>query len=108
LRRAVAAPEIDSDVVAKLLAARAALGVELDVQDLSFALKGALDALMDRLRERPDDPDLLQRVDATVALARTSPFDVDLWRAQNGCYELLRTVYPEQLERAGEGNAAAA
>src|SRR4029077_17021775 len=40
LRRAVAAPEIDSDVVAKLLAARAALGVELDVQDLSFHLKG--------------------------------------------------------------------
>jgi alpha-amylase/alpha-mannosidase (GH57 family) len=108
LRRAVAAPEIDSDAVAKLLAARAALGVELDVQDLSFALKGTLDALMDRLRENPTDPDLLQRVDATVALARTPPFDVDLWRAQNGCYELLRTVYPEQLERAGEGDAAAA
>jgi hypothetical protein len=108
LRRAVSAPEIDADSVAKLLAARAALGVDLDVQDLSFALKGSLDALIDRLRENPTDPDLLQRVDATVALARTPPFDVDLWRAQNGCYELLRTAYPEQKEKAGEGDAKAA
>jgi alpha-amylase/alpha-mannosidase (GH57 family) len=112
LRRALTAsdtaPEIDSEAVAKLLAARASLGVELDVQDLSFALKGALDAQMDRLRERPADPDLLQRVDATVALARTSPFDVDLWQAQNGCYELLQSIYPEQREKSETGDAAAA
>jgi alpha-amylase/alpha-mannosidase (GH57 family) len=107
LRRAVAAPEIDAEAVARLLASRAALGVELDVQDLSFALQGALDARMDKLRESPTDPDLLQRADTTVALARTPPFDVDLWRAQNGCYELLRTVYPEQLEKAGGGDGAA-
>jgi alpha-amylase/alpha-mannosidase (GH57 family) len=108
LRRAVSDPDSDPETVAKLLASRAALGVELDVQDLSFALKGVLDALMDRLRESPADPDLLQRVGATVALARTPPFDVDLWRAQNGCYELLQTVYPAQREKAGEGDAEAA
>jgi hypothetical protein len=108
LRRAVSVPEVDPEEVAKLLASRAALGVELDVQDLSFALKGTLDALMDRLRESPADPDLLQRVDATVSLARTPPFDVDLWRAQNGCYELLQTVYPEQLEKSEAGDVEAA
>jgi alpha-amylase/alpha-mannosidase (GH57 family) len=107
LRRAVSVPEVDPEEVAKLLAARAALGVELDVQDLSFALKGTLDALMDRLRESPADPDLLQRVDATVALARTPPFDVDLWRAQNGCYELLQRVYPERLEKSETGDVEA-
>jgi alpha-amylase/alpha-mannosidase (GH57 family) len=107
LRRAVSDPDADPETVAKLLASRAALGVELDVQDLSFALKGVLDALMDRLRQSPADPDLLQRVDATVALARTPPFDVDLWRAQNGCYELLQTVYPEQLEKGEAGDVEA-
>jgi alpha-amylase/alpha-mannosidase (GH57 family) len=112
LRRALTAsdtvPEIDPETVARLLAARASLGVELDVQDLSFALKGALDAQMDRLRELPTDPDRLQRVDATVALARTPPFDVDLWRAQNGCYELLQSIYPDQKEKSEAGDETAA
>jgi hypothetical protein len=36
------------------------------------------------------------------------PFQVDLWRAQNRCYELRRTIYPGQIEKAEEGDARAA
>jgi hypothetical protein len=46
-------------------------------------------------------------MDETVILARSVPFQVDLWRAQNRCYELRRTVYPGQLEKAA-GDARAA
>ncbi len=108
LRKAVSDPAADPEEVERLLAERAALGVELDVQELSYALKQALNAQVNRLRERPEDRDLLSRIDATVALARSTPFDVDLWHAQNRCYELLRTVYPAQREKAGDGDAAAA
>ncbi len=108
LRKAVSDPAADPEEVERLLAERAALGVELDVQELSYALKQALNAQVDRLRERPEDRDLLRRIDATVALARSAPFDVDLWHAQNRCYELLQTVYPEQREKDEEGDAEAA
>ncbi|HEY4589612.1 MAG TPA: glycoside hydrolase, partial [Thermoanaerobaculia bacterium] len=64
--------------------------------------------LVDNFRERPEDPELLRRVHEAVTLARSAPFQVDLWRAQNRCYELLQTVYPEQLEKAEKGDEAAA
>ena len=38
-------------------------------------------------------------------LARTPPFRVNLWRAQNRCYEMLETVYPLMREESGEAVA---
>ena len=81
--------------------------MDLDVQGLSYALARALETLVHRLEAHPESPELLRKMDATVALARQPPFNVDLWRAQNGCYELRRTVYPLQKEKAEAGDAAA-
>jgi hypothetical protein len=108
LRRQVGDPAADLEEVHRLLAERSALGVDLDAKDLSYALEQALEKLVERLHERPDDPDLLRRMDETVILAGSVPFKVDLWRAQNGCYELRKTVYPRQVEKAEEGDAWAA
>jgi hypothetical protein len=63
--------------------------------------------MVGQLRARPRDPALLRRIDSTVALARSAPFQVDLRQAQNGCYDLLQTVYPERLDQAEKGDAAA-
>ena len=105
LRRAVADPAADPEEVERLLAERAALGVDLDVQGLSYALENSLESLVERLRESPGDLELLRRAEAVAVLARTPPFSVDLNPAQNRYYELLRTVYPEKAE---EGDAEAA
>ena len=43
-----------------------------------------------------------------MALARKPPFHVELWRAQNACYELRQGTYQHQKELAGTGDAAAA
>jgi hypothetical protein len=107
LRRKVGDPAADSEAIHDLLAERAALGVDLDVEGLSYALQQALESQVESLLERPEDPELLRRIEATAALARSAPFKVDLWRAQNRCYELLRTVYPRQREKAEEGDPAA-
>lgn len=108
LRRRVGDPAADLEEVHRLLAERAALGVDLDARELSYALEQALEKLVELLQERPDDPELLRRMDETVILAGSVPFKVDLWRAQNGCYELRRRVYPGQVEKAGEGDPRAA
>ncbi len=108
LRRALEDPAADPDEVQSLLAERESLQVDLDVQGLSYALARALETLVHRLAGHPESPELLRQTDATVALARQPPFNVDLWRAQNGCYELRRTVYPLQKEKAEAGDAAAA
>jgi len=108
LRRAVSHPAAEPEEVQRLLDETTALGVDLDRKELSYALEQALGILVDNLRERPEDPERLRRVHEAVTLARSAPFQVDLWRAQNRCYELLQTVYPEQLAKAEEGDEAAA
>jgi hypothetical protein len=35
-------------------------------------------------------------------VARTLPFEVDLWKPQNNYYEMLRTVLPAMLAQSDE------
>jgi alpha-amylase/alpha-mannosidase (GH57 family) len=90
-----------------LLAQSETLGVDLDTKGLSYALAQALEILAKRLEASPESPDLLRKMASTVALARKSPFTVDLWRAQNACYELRQSVFPQQKQNA-ESDAGAA
>ena len=108
LRRALAEPGEGAEPVRRLLAETENLGVTLDAQGLSYALERALEDLVDRLGEQPEDADLLRRVENAVDLAGTPPFSVNLWRAQNRCYEMFRGVYPLVLEEADSGEADAA
>ncbi len=108
LRRALAEPGEAAEAVRRLLAETANLGVTLDTKGLNYALERALEELVDRLGERPEDADLLRRVENAVDLASTPPFAVNLWRAQNRCYELFRGVYPVVREEAESGEEDAA
>jgi hypothetical protein len=51
-----------------------------------------LNALLRRWQRKPADLATLQALEALVQLAQVSPFNVDLWEAQNQYYELLQTI----------------
>ena len=104
LKRALST--LDTEEVRRLLDQASALGVSLEIDGLSFALERALEERMDRLYGHPQNPGLLQEVERAVDLARTPPFQVNLWRVQNRCYEMLETVYPLMQEEVGEAVAA--
>ena len=57
-----------------------------------YTLKNRLSAIADELTKDPQNPALLDRFEAAVRLARALPFEVDLWKAQNVCYQLARQV----------------
>jgi Domain of unknown function (DUF3536)/Glycosyl hydrolase family 57 len=105
LKRALTGPDLEE--VQRLLEEKEALGVRLDAKGLSYTLQHALERLAERLLQNPEDLDLLRRIEGTVALTRQPPFDADLWRVQNRCYELRRSVYPRQREKAEEDESAA-
>ncbi|HYU34538.1 MAG TPA: DUF3536 domain-containing protein [Thermoanaerobaculia bacterium] len=108
LRRSVESFPSDPDEVQRLLDEARALGVTLDTRGLGYALERALDGLLERLSERPEDTDLLRQVESVVALARSTPFAIDLWRAQNRVYEMRRTLFPVLQQHAQEGDGEAA
>ena len=107
LQRSLEDSAADLEESQNLLAQSETLGVALDTNGLSYALAQALESLAKRLEASPESPDLLRKMASTVALARKSPFNVDLWRAQNACYELRERVFPQQKQNAESDDVAA-
>ena len=107
LRRALETEELDLNRIMTLLDEAARGKITLDTAGLGYALEQTLQHIMGRLAVDPTELTVLKRVQAAAALVRTLPFEVDLWRAQNVYYELLRAVYPEFLDQADQGDEAA-
>jgi hypothetical protein len=101
--------EDDRDLqrVQMLLEESRATNVKLNEESLGFAMKLNLEGLMDRLAETPDNLAVLQRLEETASIVESLPFEVNLWKAQNTNYGMLKSVYPGYLERAESGDEAA-
>jgi hypothetical protein len=82
-------------------------GVSLDSTSLEYSFRKALERLAKRLAANPSDFGMLQRVEDATTLVSRLPFEVDLWKVQNICYEMLQTIYEEYQVRAQQGHEEA-
>jgi alpha-amylase/alpha-mannosidase (GH57 family) len=82
-------------------------GVTLDSTTLGFALRRAIKYMSERLVKNDWDLELIKKLEAAAGLARSLPFEVSIWRAQNNYYKILQKTYPKRLEQAMRGDAAA-
>jgi alpha-amylase/alpha-mannosidase (GH57 family) len=92
LRHAFEAEELDLGSIAALMDAAARDEITLDIPGLSYALKKRLAALAKQLAADPSEPSVFAKFEAAVRLARSLPFEVDLWTAQNVAYRVLQEV----------------
>jgi alpha-amylase/alpha-mannosidase (GH57 family) len=84
------------------------LGVPLDREGLGYRLAARVRAAMFELVDRPDDMGVLHEAERCIAIARASPFPVDLWEAQNSFSEITRSAYEAMRQAAGAGDEGAA
>lgn len=96
LRHAFEADQLDLGTIAALMDAAARDEITLDTPGLSYVLKRRLAELADRLTADPAEPTIFTRFETAVRLARSLPFEVDLWRAQNVCYHILQQACRSQ------------
>jgi alpha-amylase/alpha-mannosidase (GH57 family) len=107
LRQAFQGEKVDPPRVAALLDEVRVWQVDLDTAGLSYTLKQTIERLAERFREQFAELTLLQRLEAAVDMARSLPFEVDLWKAQNAYYELLRSTGPKYRAKAVQGDERA-
>jgi alpha-amylase/alpha-mannosidase (GH57 family) len=93
IRRELERDEPDLSRVEALLAEAGRWQVQLDTAGLVYTLERIIAEQAARLKLRPRDLSVLQRLERLVDLARAVPFEVGLSRAQNTYYELLNDVY---------------
>jgi hypothetical protein len=83
--------------------------VPFDAATLEFAIRKTLERMAERLAAEPHDLSALEELDAAVGMARSLPFEVVFWRAQNIYYNMMQTVYREFRDqgRGTDGDARA-
>jgi alpha-amylase/alpha-mannosidase (GH57 family) len=107
LRHALSAYPLDLDRIRARIEEAAALRIDLDVAGLGYVLTHTLERLTADFAAGPEDVSRLEQLVGAVALARSSPLEVNLWGPQNTYYAMLQTVYPQVQVKANQGDEAA-
>jgi alpha-amylase/alpha-mannosidase (GH57 family) len=107
LRHALAANRLDFGRVRARLGEAARTGVSLDQATLEYALRTRVEGLAEAWCSDPRSVSGIQELLAAVDLARSFPFPVNLWAAQNSYFDVLRVLYPEMRASAERGEEAA-
>jgi len=108
LRESIEDPEnLDLVRVNSLLDEARRGDVTLDGETLGFAMRRAIKRLSEKLLTNPDDIELVKKLEAAVALARSLPFEVNVWRAQNNYYQMLQHTYPQWVQKLEQGDPVA-
>ena len=82
-------------------------GVKPDAVTLEFSLRRTIDGLFAKFVASPMEPGLLRRLQDTIDLVLSLPFEVRLWEAQNTYYSLMRDYSVQVQERAESGDLEA-
>ena len=107
LRKALATRPLDAARVTRLAAEARALKIDLDTRDLGSLLTKTLEGLMEGLPSSTGDQALLNEAVEAVGLARSLPFEVDLWKVQNLYWAMLQSEMPAFSKRAKRADQAA-
>jgi alpha-amylase/alpha-mannosidase (GH57 family) len=107
LREALESFEPDATRVTDLIEHARLEGVPLDRASHGYAISRTIRRLADAHQGRPTDLSALARLAQAVRLARSLPFELDLWHAQNVYHQVRAQTQPEVRERAAEGDEGA-
>ena len=102
LRRAFEAVELHPERVHQLLVEARTVGAALDQSSLEFALRQTIGHIADEFARQPEELRRLEALDAAINLARSLPFEVDLWKPQNVYHDVFQDVFPRFRRRMAQ------
>ncbi len=108
LKQALQKPDFDTDNIASSLKEAANSQVGLDKTTLEFTIRRRIEEQARKFAEKPDDLETVQRLRKELDVARTMPFPVTLWEAQNIAYAALRKTIGERQAAADKNEPEAA
>jgi hypothetical protein len=108
LRLAFANDCMDLGQVRKLLEEARSGDVALDSTTLEYTLRMTIERLFERFAQNPRGNGDLERLEAMIGMARTLPFEIVFWTAQNVWSEVRRAAFQEASEQEQNGDADAA
>ncbi len=103
LRWALEEDEPNPKQIRSLTNEAAVWNVPLDSAGLGYRFSRTIGRMAERFRENPGDLPRLRMLGATVELAKSLPFEVNLWRCQNFFIDVMNSACPAFRVRAEDG-----
>jgi len=107
LREALGKENVIFERVQSLLQEAASMNVALDTATLEFVVRRQTELQARAFWTNPMELAGLARLDAAVLLARSMPFQVNLWQVQNMCAQKLNGTFSAIRAEAEQGDEAA-
>ncbi|MGD8370574.1 MAG: DUF3536 domain-containing protein [Syntrophobacterales bacterium] len=108
LRLAIGAEEFDLELIGNLFEEARLAGVSLDAAALEISIRRRIEELAEELSVNPREMSLLRQLGAIVDILVSLPFQVNLWKVQNICYEMVNSpAYAELKGEATQGKEEA-
>ena len=107
LKGAITNDSLDGDALHLILRDASQLGISLDHDTHAYAFHELIQSLFNTVKSKSEQPEMLDKLANAVLVARSMPFMVNFWDAQNDYYDLLKTVYPRLQKKSFEGNLQA-
>ncbi|MBF0549850.1 MAG: DUF3536 domain-containing protein [Deltaproteobacteria bacterium] len=104
LRKALQGEGLDPQVVIPLLEEARLAGATLDGTALGLLLATNIERLAETLLGQPDDLSLLEKLNKAAQLVQVLPFEVNLWKTQNICYNILHVCCSDLKAKADSGD----
>jgi len=101
---AFAGDEPELQTVKPLLEEAQLAGVTLDAVGLGLLLKITIERMAERLFDNPSDLFCMERLNEAATLARSVPFEVNLWKPQTLCFKIIHAHWPEFKSKAVQGD----
>ena len=103
LREVIQGEGLDPEVVKPLLEEARLAGATLDAAALGLLLSSNIERLAEELLGQPDDVALMEKLNKSAKLVQVLPFEVNLWKTQNICYNILHACCSDFKEKADCG-----
>ncbi|UJX41183.1 DUF3536 domain-containing protein [Desulfovibrio sp. JY] len=107
LGKAFESGEPELQTVRPLLEEARLAGVTLEATGLGLSLKNTIEGMAQRFAENPSELSCMQQLNNAAMLARSMPFEVNLWKPQTLCFKILHAHWSEFKDKAGQGDADA-
>ena len=107
LRDAFAKDELEPERIHSLLQQAKAVHIDWDASALEFALRRRIEAMAEVVVSNLADLPSIARLQKVVHLARSLPFQVNIWWVQTLCHDRIMEAYNEFLPKAAAGDADA-
>ena len=107
LREALQQENVNPEKVQNLLQEASAMNVTLDTATLEFVVRKQAEERARVFWDSPTETAGLERLEAVVTLARSLPFNINLWQVQNLSAQKLNGTFSEMRIRADNGDELA-